>query len=556
MSSALAAASLILKPEGYSEGTLESLKPIDRSGDFTFTRGSNLSATRVNSAGLIEKGRENLLLYSNSFNNWINSNTIETSGQSGYDGSSDAWLLEKSAASAFIYRSFSGSGVYSLSVYAKADTLNSIFLLVLASGGNGNAYFNLSTGVVDAFGNNAFDAQIEDVGGGWYRCSLIGSYTSISQVRIYPANNEALGDTSGSIYIQDAQLEVGMVATDYIETGASTVKAGILENTPRLDYSGGATEPSLLLEPSRTNLVTQSEYFGDTTWANTYTLTPNYTISPDGYKNAYRVQVGTINGNLRQQISVNSSTNYVFSFYAKRGSATEMKYRVFDFTNSGDIVTKTSYYSQTSSSNWVRIEVPFTTAATTASVGVYIDSDGQGNGDFYVFGAQLEEDSYPTSYIPTYGSSETRSAEILDRGADFAYTGAYTLFMEFELTKDAVYFLTNTSLAYRLFFEKDDAYFKLGSSIVVFQNMFDWEANLGTNIKMAFTKSGTTASMFVNGTKYTPSTNTLSTGNEVLNWRYLNYTTTADRQEQAYIKQLLEFEQALSDAELATLTTL
>jgi hypothetical protein len=60
-------ASLIQIPSGYKDGTLYSAKPTNGDGDFTFSRGSNLAATRVNSEGLIEKGRENLLLQSNSF---------------------------------------------------------------------------------------------------------------------------------------------------------------------------------------------------------------------------------------------------------------------------------------------------------------------------------------------------------------------------------------------------------------------------------------------------------------------------------------------------------
>ena len=57
---ALEAASLVMIPSGYEDGTLGSLKPIDGSGDFTFSRGSNLSATRVLENGYIEKGYENL----------------------------------------------------------------------------------------------------------------------------------------------------------------------------------------------------------------------------------------------------------------------------------------------------------------------------------------------------------------------------------------------------------------------------------------------------------------------------------------------------------------
>ena len=63
--------------------------------------------------------------------------------------------------------------------------------------------------------------------------------------------------------MQDAQFEIGLAATDVISTGATTGKAGLLEDEPRFDYSGGATCPSLLLEPSQDSVVAQSEYFGD-----------------------------------------------------------------------------------------------------------------------------------------------------------------------------------------------------------------------------------------------------------------------------------------------------
>ena len=74
MSTALEAASLIMIPTSYSDGLLASVKPNDGAGDFTFSRGSNISATRVNEDGYIEKGYENLLLQSNTFDTtWANS---------------------------------------------------------------------------------------------------------------------------------------------------------------------------------------------------------------------------------------------------------------------------------------------------------------------------------------------------------------------------------------------------------------------------------------------------------------------------------------------------
>ena len=119
-------ASLIQVPSLYKDGTLVSTIPEDRSGDFTFSRGSDISATRIKSDGYIEKGYENLLLQSNSFSDaaWSVVGTLNiTEGQSGYDGTNDAWLIEKPDAlsQARIVNNVSVSGVATLSVYLKSS---------------------------------------------------------------------------------------------------------------------------------------------------------------------------------------------------------------------------------------------------------------------------------------------------------------------------------------------------------------------------------------------------------------------------------------------------
>ena len=263
---------------------------ITSAGDFTFSRdGSGASpATRVNASGLIEKGRENLLLQSNTFDTtWTNFNSSETSGQSGYDGSSDAWLISKSGANGNINQVVSISGVYSFSVYAKAGTDNWIQIR-MGSVTLHEAFFDLANGLVGTE-SNLIDSSIEAVGAtGWYRCSITANVSSVSYVRFYvaDADNDTSG-TSGNIYIQDAQLESGLVATDYIETTTTAVSAGLLGDMPRLDYSGGATCPSLLLEPARTNLLTQSEYLAAYGVTGIGTITTNSDISPEGVQNAF-----------------------------------------------------------------------------------------------------------------------------------------------------------------------------------------------------------------------------------------------------------------------------
>ena len=91
-------ASLAMIPSAYKDGKLYSIRPTDGSGDFTFSRGSNLAATRVDVNGLIEKGRENVLLQSNQFDTtWVNASVTITGGQAGYDGTNNAWLLQVTA---------------------------------------------------------------------------------------------------------------------------------------------------------------------------------------------------------------------------------------------------------------------------------------------------------------------------------------------------------------------------------------------------------------------------------------------------------------------------
>jgi hypothetical protein len=307
-------ASLVMIPSAYKDGKLYSIKPTDGSGDFTFTRGSNLAATRVNSSGLIEKGRENLLLQSNQFDTtWATTDASVTSGQSGYDGSSDAWLLSKTDSNALISQSVSKSGVQTYSIYAKAGTLSWCSFLITATTGNQSRYFDLSTGTK---GGSDYGTEIEStitsVGSGWHRITLTFNESTTS-VRIYPADgNLDISGTSGNILIQDAQLEQGLVATDYIETTTTTAQAGILEDMARLDYSGGASCPSLLLEPQRTNLALYSEQFDNAAWAKrNATVTANATTSPEGYVNASKLITNNavINGQLTDYISKSASAD-------------------------------------------------------------------------------------------------------------------------------------------------------------------------------------------------------------------------------------------------------
>ena len=161
-------ASLVMIPSGVKEDKLYSIKPTDGSGDFTFSRGSDILATRVNASGLIEKAKVNALLQSNTFDvTWAAANSASvTGGQSGYDGSSDAWLLTKPAAGfANINQVVSISGVHTYSVYLKAGTNSTAIIKALGSVDN-QFFIDLSTGTSTYASPSIIDYVIEDVGGG------------------------------------------------------------------------------------------------------------------------------------------------------------------------------------------------------------------------------------------------------------------------------------------------------------------------------------------------------------------------------------------------------
>jgi hypothetical protein len=407
------------------------------SREFDFSRGSNLAATRVDANGLIEKGRENLLTYSNTFNqgypHWATSGVnTPTSGQSGYDGSADAWLLERNADSGYLYAITAQSGVNTFSIYAKEGTAN--FIVIQEINGYGRVYFNLSNGTIGtSTGGYIFAKSIESVGNGWYRCSVHISSSSLSQIRIYPTTQDgSTSGTSGSIYIQDAQLEQGLVATDYIETTTTTAQAGILEDMPRIDYTNSSS-PALLLEPQRTNLVEYSEYINSPHYAKSagITLTNNYGESPEGVKNSTRVESTDSNQYLLDSFTLPANKTYVATCYVKGTSGERIKQYV-DGDGAGVL-----YEDILLDGTWQRNDLIINTDSDGGTVNLHLlFGYGLTNParDIETWGWQLEEGSYATSYIPTYGTAVTRGKD-----DSLSYTNFSDIFGSSPLTQYSIF---------------------------------------------------------------------------------------------------------------------
>jgi len=422
-------ASVLVVPSGWSDGVLGSLQPDDGSSDFTFSRGSDLSATRVNEQGYIEKGYENLLLHSNTFDTtWTQVNVNPpVSGYEGYDGSNNAWLLQNNTNSGFVNQNISNNGISVFSAYAKAGNVN--FIRVRADYSSiATTYFDLNPNTIgNRIGTqeNNIDAYIEDVGNGWYKCSIVYNGTT-TRVRLYPAITD--GDTLGldnSIYIQDAMLNQGLVAYPYIETTTTTAKnAVILEDQPRIDYTSG--NGSVLIEPQRTNILSQSEYLTGQKSVITY----NNQISPEGLENALK-QTGDGSAPyfyIDTRPTLPSSGTYNVSIFVKKGTTDWFRIRVRDLDTfyyaNFNITSKVigQHNSITTPqivdylNDWKRISMTFETTILLKAQFNIAPMDGDEDEQFtdtsleyaYFYGLQCEKGSNTTSYVPTYGTSQTR----------------------------------------------------------------------------------------------------------------------------------------------------
>ena len=560
-------------------------------GDFTFTRGSNLSATRVNSSQLIEKGRENLLLQSNSFDtNWIGSAAIATSGQSGYDGTNDAWLLTKTADTyANIRQDITFSGVHTFSVYLKQGT-NTSAILRTTGGTAAKVEINLIDGTTSGTSND-ISVKTESIGNNWWRCSLTLNASSDTAVRIYPEAPLG-GANAGNIYIQDAQLESSLVATDVIETTTTTGKAGILEDTPRFDYSGGATCPSLLLEPSRSNLLPQSEYFNTWTALLNVTLSPNATTSPEGLLNATKLveDSATAIHRIYQIVSITSGQAYTQSVFAKEGERRYLQiafgskisgtdYANFDLQigevslEVGSINATIEPYgngwyrcSATSTANVTSSEAFYYTIVESGSASRFASYSGDGTSGAYIFGAQVEAGSYPTSYIPTYSVSATRAKDVCSKTNASGIIGQTegTLFAEIQgyanaLSGNSFLSLTESTGNNRLLIGQSSSINQLRVFIDVgtLANGFNYSVTDITQpqkIAIVYSNSGNTIAIYVNGVKETgyvvgDTFNALLTDivfNNGANGQYAEFN----------VNELQVYKEALTDAEAITLTTI
>jgi hypothetical protein len=398
-------------PSGYKEDVVYSPIPTNGSGDLSFTRASN--GTRVNSAGLVEVTPWNLFTYSEQPNNadW-------SGGGNGKPTMTDNFAEAPNGTMTASKMEVAGTGYQIRQNNAQENTQMNVSVWLRT---------NTGTKTIQLFLNNANTAsQNITVTTTWTRYEISGLVTTLSgSGRNGLQTLEAL--TSGAyILVWGLQLSVGLTAKPYFPTTDRL-------NVPRLTYqNGGGGCPSLLLEKQSTNVLTYSEQFDNAAWTKggSNSVTANAIISPDGTQNAdFLVSTATNTAAKYAYQVIASTATPTATIYAKAGAVTEMMFYCqggngiyFNLTNGAFIAyygsgssTITSYSSVAVGNGWYRYSLTFNTSVTSVEVYMSVSaniSPSIANGDgLYIWGAQLEASSYPTSYIPTTSASATRVAD-------------------------------------------------------------------------------------------------------------------------------------------------
>jgi hypothetical protein len=228
-------------------------------------------------------------------------------------------------------------------------------------------------------------------------------------------------------------------------------------NTPRIEYDASGNLLGLLVEGARTNLCLQSQDIA-TTWTNNRSSeSTNSTTAPDGTATADTLIEDNTNGQHYVTQGITVTTNPVtFTAFFKAKERTFGLLNVFDGTTAcaarfdltlGTVGTVDATLSGSASiqafgNGWYRCRLTVTPAATSCTFQLSMTTSSSGFGyqgdnasGIYVWGAQVEQASFPSSYIPTTTGSVARAGDFPTRtfGAEVSQT-AGTYFAEFDLT--------------------------------------------------------------------------------------------------------------------------
>jgi len=610
-------ASLIQIPSGYKNGKLYSVKPNPSYGseqisngdfatnsDWTLTSSANITNGKLNvSAGAfdffaIQTALVNGNFYKISIEVAVTSGsvllytgsqfaTITSSGVYNYNFTSDSTQIRfRSSGSGFVgsidnvsVKEVLNDGDFDFSRSSSATRVNSEGLIEVASVLGSELITNgdfatdsdwslsptagtatISNGKLNFTNSSSSGSQVQQTSrnyviGKTYKITLTVSDYVQGDVRLSVGNNITNYFDSNGTFTQYLTYASGLPRT-YVYTDNSTlsidnvsVKEVIENDVPRLDYSGGASCASLLLEPQTQNLVTYSEDFSQwsTLSANAATYVSDL-VNPDGSVGGYKISGDGI------YLAIGLLTTTQRSIYARSVSGSG-NVQLLSHNSNGGLATFTI------TEEWQRFD---SNSSPFIAANFYIDLRGASStlSELYVWGAQATNDqSYVTSYIPSNsGSQTTRTADVCNNaGTSATFNDSEgVLFAEIAALSDDLTYrqisLTESSgggdvltLDYSSTSNQIRSYIRVNGTTQSLTHTLTDETQYN---KIAI-KYKDTHEIWVNGSKVASSSLTLLP----IDINLLTFDNGAGNGDfYGKTKQLMVFDEALSDEELSDLT--